>query len=414
MENQNQSTPTGPASHASSSVTNTQNKETLDRMLSRFTAAIVRKPIENNIEEFQAALAEFFQKTAVFLHSSKIINIYGASTIMDDHTIVDAANRLIQSSEFIIYYLTFMGEKTGLPSGGDPPLESEVTAAREWAKILLNAFKALKKVERSAGGLQGLKPSYWVSVKDGKIMYHKRSGEWVDLTVEHPALRNPGTQWHKWFTGSNQAINDRCQFSNQFRPNFSVLFPSTANFVPQYLATHFRHFDAAFNHTNCKVIDEGLRLADVSALFAIAVDNWMDPEHNGFTSRPSFNPRQNSLSIRPQSTTSGQLPFEELNFTINQSAMDGTFIWANEYPQIRREVRITAYHYYSDCCDYDTNYDDNWRGSREWNEAQSLRGLQVYMSDSDADALVEQQEEEDLYGEDDDDDICDGEDMDAL
>lgn len=219
----------------------------------RFTAAIVREPIKKNIEEFRAAIAEMFQKTAVFLHSSKIIDIYGAPTIVADHTIVDAANHLIETSEPITKYLNFIKAKTGFNSGGDPSLESEITAAREWANILLNAFKALKKVERSAGGLQGLKPTHCVSVNDGIVMYRKLSGEWAQASIEHPVLRTPGTQWHKWFTFSPQATEDRCQIPNHPRTYFSVLLPRTSDFIKRHIVTQFRRFDTAFNVVSAPV-----------------------------------------------------------------------------------------------------------------------------------------------------------------
>ncbi|KAM7208977.1 hypothetical protein V8F20_000855 [Naviculisporaceae sp. PSN 640] len=334
------------ASRVPSNAPTIHHNDVVDQVLARVTAVMVRELIQDKIDELNIALEKMFQKVAVLLHCTNVIDISGSPTIADEHTIVDSANNVIQKCEPIMKYLSFMKEKTDLPSGGDPLLESEVLAAREWANILINALKAMKKVERAAGGLQGIKPSHVVSSEDGEVAIANHWGEWVLTGIEHPVLRTPGTQWHKWFTHSIKATEDRCEVPNHPRANFSILVPRSADFIKRHIRIQFGRFDSAFR-VHRKPNPKELRDGDMSSLHGLVMQTCLDPEHYKFVERESFYLDENNLRIRPQTTISGHLPLEELSYHLTQPTMAGHSIWADDNPYLRIRVPIHEFQFLS-------------------------------------------------------------------
>jgi len=212
----------------------------------RFQATLVREPISEKIKEFHAALAEVAQKSAVLMLTTKRIIISGEPTIADEHTIVDAANRLRQVSDAILKYLDFMTEKTGLPSGGDTNLEMEVKAGVRWAKFLLASFKLLKKIERTAGGLIGMKPS-GVSTELGELECLEGEHDWFKPNMTSPMIRSPGTSWHKFLCGVHHTIEDRAVFPHQPRNVIEALLPESLDFIEGWIRDEWLKFSEWFN-----------------------------------------------------------------------------------------------------------------------------------------------------------------------
>lgn len=222
-------------------------------MIHRLQATLVREPISEKIKEFHAALAEVAQQTAVLKHATKRIIISGEPSIMGEHTIVDAANHLRQVSDAILEYLDFMKEKTGLPSGGDTCLEVEAKDGIRWAKFLLDSFKLVKKIERSAGGLIGIHLSR-VTTESGKVECLKldddgNNNDWDHPDIMNPLLRSPGTQWHKFFSDADHdaIIGDRVVSYNRPRDEVNVLMPDSTSFIRDWIDDEFLKYSTWFD-----------------------------------------------------------------------------------------------------------------------------------------------------------------------
>nr|AAC37477.1 mating type protein [Neurospora crassa] len=230
-----------------------QDLEVMYKKLHQLQARLSRSVLSEAIKENEENLRCLFHEAKLLLCSTRTkyrqswfgsSNEFGSS---DERRIIKTSCCIIESTNTILNFLSFLEKNRGLPFGGDQRLQQAAYKGQQFAFRLLRSLTLHKAAQEVPGKDFGLVYGKDVYVLNGHILHRSKQEivgqaggrNWhVDHTL-HPLRRVPGTPWHKFFgnleVGDDKQLrlfdDDAAVDSYRVGPQkFFVVIPETAEF----------------------------------------------------------------------------------------------------------------------------------------------------------------------------------------
>jgi hypothetical protein len=237
-----------------------------------FQARQTRAAIAEEIEAFERCFDEVLQTATAFLEATEDFQEDIFLLFSEDDALLNLLCHFTALSNGILEFLDFQAQQTGLPSGVDISLESQVKAAQAFVEKFLQTFLLFKRAEGYPGKEIGMLPKEDVMIFGGAVFHrHNRvipinapdphrvdvsasraAKYWHGEHLFHPLRHVPGTQWHKYFGNLQPGpkyIPALFREKNQ-QPNFIVVFPTTLGFLVDETGTEYEKYRQYFENVS--------------------------------------------------------------------------------------------------------------------------------------------------------------------
>ncbi|KAL2183473.1 hypothetical protein L209DRAFT_767514 [Thermothelomyces heterothallicus CBS 203.75] len=244
------------------------DRHELGQVVLRLQAQYIRSAIATEIEEFEKYFEEVLQIASVFLVTTERVAHSPSLVIVDQPSVVKTVCHFLASSNAILEFLHFQEKMTGLASGGDVSLETQVNEAQTLVKELLNTLLLHKKAETYPGKECGLVYDEDVKVYGGFILHKYGHADesyvpdptddnedvskliqyWHTENLVHPLRHVPGNPWHKFFGNVKPGpIAAPALFRKRKpQPSFKVVLPTTITWVKPEIMQDYNKYREMF------------------------------------------------------------------------------------------------------------------------------------------------------------------------
>ncbi|KAK4032295.1 mat A-2 [Parachaetomium inaequale] len=242
------------------------DRRKLGQVVLRLQAQHIRSSVATEIEEFERFFQDILQIANFFLVTTERVADSSRLVIVDQPTVVKVVCHFLTSSNAILQFLDFQEQKTGLASGGDMSLETQVKEAQALVKELLNTLLLYKKAETYPGKECGLIYNEDIKVYGGYILHKYAHADvsyvpdptddnedvgklvqyWHTENLVHPLRHVPGTPWHKFFGNVKPGpiVSPALFRERKPQPFFRVVFPTTITWLkPEVMRDYDKYRD---------------------------------------------------------------------------------------------------------------------------------------------------------------------------
>ncbi|KAK3954994.1 putative mat-A2 protein [Pseudoneurospora amorphoporcata] len=244
--------------------------EVMYKKLHQLQARLSRSLLSEAIKEFEENLQCLFHEAKLLLCTKRTKyrqSWFGSSNEFgpnNESKIIKAACRIIESTNTILNFLSFLEKKRGMPSGGDQRLQQAAYKGQQFALRLLRSLTIHKDAQEIPGKEFGMTYGKEVYMLDGHILRRSKREvvgqaggvNWHVDHTHHPLRRVPGTPWHKFF-GNLEVDDDQrlhlfdddtsAKTDRNGLRKFSVIIPETAEFFLDEISSE--HQQVATIHT---------------------------------------------------------------------------------------------------------------------------------------------------------------------
>ena len=246
-------------------------------------ARLSRTHLSEAIKEFEENLQCLFGEAKILLCRKKTkyrqrwfgySDEFGAP---DEKKVIKAACHIIESTNTILNFLSFLEKKRGLPAGGDQRLQQAAYKGQQFAMRLLRSLTIHKAAQEIPGKEFGLVYGKEVYVLDGHPLRKSEEdvlGQAVGVNwhldhAQHPLRRVPGTPWHKFFGNVEVEGNKRLHLfddddsakSDPTGPRkFCVIIPETAEFIQDEINSEHEKVDTIHTEVGNSTLSNAVKI----------------------------------------------------------------------------------------------------------------------------------------------------------